>query len=106
MSKYLINTQNYIYGCTPPDTAQTGAVFFDSNCQSMVVYNGSSWIKWEAPAPILTVDAENTLDQMIRILDKNKELSALSAKYPIVEQALGQLIVALKLCENLDIEDK
>jgi hypothetical protein len=92
----------YISGCYPPNDAQTGQVYFDSGLQTMVVYNGSGWITLTPSVTMLSFDAETAIDSVIASLDGMKSLHALSDKYPLVAEAIGQLEVALKLSQNID----
>jgi hypothetical protein len=43
---------------------------------------------------------------MIELMGKNQDLIAVSAKYPMVAQALGELELAMKLCQGLEGDGK
>jgi|TARA_R110000851_G_scaffold227207_1_gene380031 hypothetical protein len=96
--------QPYINGCTPPDNAQTGAVYYDSGLQSMVVYDGTGWRSLALPRPVLTADAQDAIDHVISSLKEQNALYALADKYPLVASAIGQLEVALKMSQNINNE--
>lgn len=103
MSKHLINTScQSISGCYPPYPAQPGMVWYDSGRQKMVVYDGSNWVEVENNIPTMTCEAEEAIDQLIDMINNQKRISEMADKYPLVAEALGQLEVALKLCQNLD----
>jgi hypothetical protein len=102
-SGHIITTgSTYISGCTPPNDAQTGQVYWDSNQQGMVVYDGGSWQPINQTTLMMPYETENAIDRMIELINKQDGLSAMADKYPLVKDALGQLEVALKLCQNLD----
>jgi hypothetical protein len=106
MSKHLfpINTQPYISNCYLPTTAEPGAVRYDSGAQSLNVFDGSSWHQLATPETGMTWTAEEAIDKMID-LSSGPALAELSDKYPLVAEALGQLEVALKLCQNNEPDD-
>ena len=108
MSKHLINTagNNYINNCYPPSSAQPGTVWFDSGTQTLKTYDGTMWYDVELGQASLTWEAEEAIDQIIAKMNEQKEVARMAAKYPIVADALGQLEVALKLCQNLEDGDK
>ncbi len=101
MSKHIFssNSQPYIGNCYPPATAEPGAVRYDSDTQSLNVFDGSSWHQLPIPEVSMTWEAEEAIDKIIN-LTKGPALDDLAAKYPLVAEALGQLEVALKLCQN------
>jgi hypothetical protein len=104
MSKYLIGgTKPYIsvYDAPPP-SAQPGQVWYDGGSQELVVYTGSGWQPVSRTNVTLTWEADNALDHVIKLMHKDSTLLELADKYPLVAEALGQLEVALKLCQNLD----
>jgi len=105
MSKHIIpnaNSMPYISNCYLPASAQAGTVWFDSSTQSMQVYDGSTWVSLQPPKPMLSWEAEEALDKIIPMLNGQPLIVDMADKYPLVEEALGQLEVALKLCQNLD----
>jgi len=107
MSKHLypdMNSRPYIGNCYPPPSAQPGEVWFDSSSQSIQVFDGYNWIGLPSPEPSLSWEAEQAIDRLIEMISNQDKISELAAKYPLVEEALGQLEVALKLTENLDGE--
>lgn len=108
MSKHLISSpgSNYINNCYPPTSAQPGSVWFDSGTQTLKTYDGTMWYDVDPPQVTLAWEAEQAIDHIISKMNEQKELARLSAKYPIVADALGQLEVALKLCQNLEDSDK
>jgi hypothetical protein len=98
-----INNNNYIQGCFPPVTAIPGQVFFDSGCQSMVVYDGVAWQTIDFSAnSMLDVSTQAAIDWALNRIESDANLSVMATKYPLVADAIGQLEVALKLCMNLD----
>ena len=75
---------------------------FDTSTQSLKVWSSGMW--HELPlyeSPTLSFDAEEAIDTIIEHLKGQRKLTTLAAKYSIVAEALGQLEVAMKLCENL-----
>lgn len=105
MSRHLIGnglSQQYISNCYPPSSAQAGTLWFDSGEQKVKVYDGTTWIAIEAPEPTLSFEAEMALDKIISMMHDQPRLSEMADKYPLVADALGELEVALKLCQNLD----
>lgn len=96
---------SFVSNCHPPPQAQPGTVWYDSGRQNLVVYDGQSWVELVQNSPILTWEAENAIDTLIEMLNNQPRISAMADKYPLVEDALGQLEVALKLCQNLDNVD-
>jgi len=80
-----------------------GQVFFDSGQQSMVVYDGTTWHTVE-PVVVSTID-HNTAYAVEWAFDRMKaeqSIADMSAKYPLVADAIKQLEVTLKLCSNVD----
>jgi hypothetical protein len=106
MSKYIFpsNSKPYISNCYPPSTAEPGAVRYDSGTQSLQVFDGSVWQSLGETQFTLTWEAEEAIDKMID-LSSGPALAELSDKYPLVAEALGQLEVALKLCQNNEPDD-
>ena len=103
MSKYIYSShRRYINNCNPPDNAQSGTVWFDSGLQCLVVYDGDTWVEFGDHQPFMTPDAEEAIDRVLDMLRGRSRINDLADKYPLVEDALGQLEVALKLCQNLD----
>lgn len=104
MSKHLIQgSQLYIsiYESLP-SSAQAGQVWFDGGTQQLKVYDGNSWRDLYTAQPTLSWEAENAIDHVIGTINNQKQISDMAAKYPLVAEALGQLEVALKLCQNLE----
>lgn len=104
MSDHLITSNtSKIDDCYPPDTAQIGQVWYDSAIQTMVVYTIEGWRPHHQPTVIMTYDAEQAIDWSIdKMSQKSPQLTDMIAKYPLVADAVDQLEVALKLCQNLD----
>lgn len=103
MTHIITNTLPYIANCFPPVSSQPGMVWYDSGEQCFKVYDGSFWIRIDWPMPSMTWEADLALNQMINLMKGDNNLSKLANKYPLVAEALGQLEVALKLCENIDV---
>jgi len=100
MSKYVLpSNPPFIANCYLPDTAQTGQVYYNSGTQSLNVFDGCTWIDLGDFSNTLTFDAEEAIDKMIEITRKTN-LNELADKYPLIAETLGQLEVALKLCQN------
>lgn len=106
MSKHLIpgSGTNYINGCYLPTAAQPGQVWFDTSTSTLKTYDGSMWIDIEVMQPTLSYDSEQAIDWAIDKMRCEEKISQLADKYPVVAQALGQLEVALKLCQNLETD--
>jgi len=103
MSKHLLESpRQHISNCYPPVTATPGSVWYDSGTQSLKTYNGTSWVELEPVRQIMTWEAEKAIDKLIAGLSTQEGISQLADKYPLVQDALLQLQVALKLCENLN----
>jgi len=108
MSKHIIgngNSQPYISNCYTPSQAQPGTVWYDSGSQSLMVYDGSTWVTLTPAVPSLTWEAEEAIDHLIELTMNQPRLDEMANKYPMVADALGQLEVALKLCQNLEDND-
>lgn len=101
MSKHIFPgvQPTIISNCYPPSTAEPGAVRFNSGTQCLQIFDGSIWHNYQLPDPILSWEAEEAIDKMIEVVD-GPRLDKLANKYPLVAEALGQLEVALKLCQN------
>jgi hypothetical protein len=98
----LSNT-NYIPNCHPPSSAVSGSVFFDSGDQCMKVYDGSTWHKIDTMATsIVDHDTAQVVDWIMDRMKAEQSIADMSAKYPLVADAIKQLETALKLCSNLD----
>jgi hypothetical protein len=105
MSKYLIGgARQYVsvYDAPPP-SAQPGQVWYDGGRQELVVYTGSGWQPLTKTDYTLTWEADTALDYVIKRMQVDQTLSTMADKYPLVAEALGQLEVALKLCQNIDV---
>lgn len=105
MNKYIIpdgNSQPYIGNCYTPSQAQPGTVWFDSGTQSFSIYDGQTWIPWSTPRPVLAWEAEQAIDHVVASMHEQSNISEMAAKYPLVAEALGQLEVAMKLCQNIE----
>jgi len=93
----------YISGCYPPSSAQAGQVWYDSGTQLMVIYDGSCWQPCSNGDPTMFPMADDAIDWAIeKMLTTSPELASMIAKYPLVADAVDQLEVVLKLCQNLD----
>lgn len=105
MSKHILPgaAPTFISNCYPPSTAEPGAVRFNSGTQCLQIFDGSSWHDFRLSEPTLSWEAEKAIDKMIEIID-GPMLDELANKYPLVAEALGQLEVALKLCQNNETE--
>ena len=95
---------HFIEDCYPPDKAQMGAVFYDSGDQCLKVFDGA-WRNYTHGIEVeLTYTAEQAIDWSMRQmhLPPSTNIANMAAKYPLVADAIGQLEVALKLCQNLE----
>lgn len=97
-----------IYGnFYPPVSAQPGQVWYDGGQQTLVVYTGSSWVPYDPSLNVgMPMATERALDELIKIVNTSNQLAASIDKYPLVADAMKQLEVALKLCQNLEDESK
>jgi hypothetical protein len=104
MSKHIIAPSlPYIGGCYPPSSAQAGQVWYDSGTQLMVIYDGNCWQPYSNGTPEMCAIADDAIDWAIEnMLKKSPEIADMIAKYPLVADAVNQLEVVLKLCQNLD----
>lgn len=104
MSKYLISSvgTNHIQNCYPPSTAQAGQPWWDSGQQCLTVYNGTDWVPVHEPSVAMTFIAEEAIDRMVDMISNQSTIADMADKYPLVRDALCQLEVALKMCQNLD----
>lgn len=115
-SKYIISNNEYPSIMTGagglPASAAYGTVMFDEVDGCLKVFTMSSgWVDFNNSSKIdLNFNAEQAIDYVIDNMydEKSKfqhDLVEIANKYPIVAEALGQLEVALKLCENLEDND-
>ena len=96
----------YIQNCFPPSSAQPGQVWFDSGTQSLKVYDGAMWQTFADNNSVgMNYEAENAIDWAIKRIREEQKIVELADKYPMVADALGQLEVILKLCQNLEDND-
>jgi hypothetical protein len=98
-----ISNKNYIPNCYPPSSAVPGSVYFDSGEQCMKAYDGTTWHTIETTA--ISIPDHDTAQAVDWIMDRMKteqSIADMSAKYPLVADAIKQLETALKLCSNLD----
>ena len=98
-----ISNKNHIPNCYTPSSAVPGSVFFDSGEQCMKVYDGTTWHTIESVA--ISLPDMSTMDAVDWVMDRMKteqSIADMSAKYPLVADAIKQLETALKLCSNLD----
>lgn len=107
-SKHLFDSPApsvYIQNCFPPSSAQPGQVWFDSGAQSLKIYDGTIWqifATGDNGTVAMNYDAEDAIDWAIKRVREEQKITELADKYPMVADALGQLEVILKLCQNLD----
>jgi hypothetical protein len=109
MSKHISRisgTTTYVGNCYLPDNAQLGQVWFDSMTQSLQTFDGMSWQSIELNDPIMEYDSEQAVDWAIEKMRQEETISKFAGKYPVVAEALGQLEIALKLCQNLETDEK
>jgi len=104
--KYILSMPSSVVyvgngGCLPT-SAQYGTVMYDENSGSMVVYTTTGWEPVSSPGFALDIDAEMAIDKMIESINQSEKLFEMADKYPLVAEALGQLEVALKLCQNIE----
>jgi hypothetical protein len=98
-----ISNKNYIPNCYPPSSAVPGSVYFDSGEQCMKAYDGTTWHTIETTA--ISLPDMSTMDAVDWVMDRMKteqSIADMSAKYPLVADAIKQLETALKLCSNVD----
>lgn len=86
-----------------PQHALPGALYFDTTTQEIKISDGQMWhvIRIEAPNYQLSGEATDTLIRAKTLLNESETLKETAEKYPIVDSALKQLMVAIKLCQNL-----
>jgi hypothetical protein len=98
-----ISNKNHIPNCYPPSSAVPGQVFFDTGLQRMTVYDGSTWHTLETAAVSLADhDTSEAVEWAMDRMKAEQSVADMSAKYPLIADAIKQLEVALKLCSNLD----
>ena len=69
----------------------------------MKVYDGSTWHRVETMATsIVDYDTAQAVDWIMDRMKAERSIADMSAKYPMVADAIKQLETALKLCSNLD----
>jgi hypothetical protein len=98
-----ICNKNHIPNCYPPSSAVPGAVFFDTGQQCMVAYDGNTWHKIETMGTSLAdYDTSQAVEWAMDRMKAEQSIADMSAKYPLVADAIKQLEATLKLCSNLD----
>jgi hypothetical protein len=99
-----INT-DYISGCFLPPTGTQGQVVYDSEQQCMMAYDGNSGT-WQrivyAVTSTVDVETEEAVEWALDRMKAEQAIAGMSAKYPMVSDAIKQLEATLKLCSNLD----
>lgn len=105
VSRHLstVVTNPYITNCFTPSQAIPGTVWYDTGAQAFKVWDGSTWMDVSTSVTVeLDPDSADALDWAIGRIKREKQISELADKYPMVADALKELEVVLKLHQNLE----
>ena len=85
-----------------PGMPMVGSVWYDKGPGQLQVFDGSNWVPLIMPQASLSWEANEAITHVLNSMRNEDKISDLADKYPLVADAIEQLEVALKLCQNLD----
>lgn len=109
MSKYFYTysqTIPYIPPVEYPEDPQMGQVWWNSGICRLCVWDGVDWRDLPDIATVYNIDpkVDDVVDWGLAQTSDTVDIVTLANKYPLVQSALGQLEIALKVARSLEEE--